>query len=121
MQNSPRSWISDNGGAWSHDGAEGFYRAVVYGAGIEHQRHWLYLQWLEIDHGTQKFHLVHTEPVKEINALAGHYVLRLDVTFPAVNVMRIAFQATESHTMEVRNGVVSAGSARQYSFKWVKK
>ena len=77
-----------SGGYWANADEEGFFRAVVTAAGVEHVSHSLYIQWLKVDSSTQGYVLVRTVLVKELSSTHGNH-LKISTSFDDVNLFRI--------------------------------
>ena len=82
-----------SGGYWSHGGREGFFRTVVMAGGVEHVSHELYLQWLQIDLGTQSNKVIKTAGIPQINDASGGYVLDVKAAYPGSNSLKLTVTA----------------------------
>ncbi len=82
-----------SGGYWSHGGREGFFRTVVMAGGVEHVSHELYLQWLQIDPGTQSYKVIKTAGIPQINDASGGYVLDVKAAYPESNSLKLTVTA----------------------------
>ena len=58
--------VSD--GYWSNDHGEGFFRAVVTAAGVEHVNNELFLQWVSVDVDTNHYVVASSVGIEQINA-----------------------------------------------------
>ena len=58
------------GGYWSSGSTEGFYRAVVTSAGVEHVNNSIYLQWVKVNLDDATYEIASSVPINEINV--GH-------------------------------------------------
>lgn len=104
-----------SGGSWSQGKQEGFYRAVVTARGIEHVSHRLYIQWLRVNPQKQRYELIRTVGVKEINAGHGQ-VLSVHTTFGNVNAFRINVTA-KTPGGKSRRYVISVRRIGRYSIR----
>ncbi|NNE25048.1 MAG: hypothetical protein HKN11_20800 [Rhizobiales bacterium] len=55
------------GGYWSNGSTEGFYRAVVTSAGVEHVNNSLYLQWVSVNLDDASYAIAASVSIDEIN------------------------------------------------------
>ncbi len=93
-------------GFWTSGNAEGFYRTVVVAGGVEHVTHRLFIQWLQNDPGNQRYKLIRTVNVTELNLGAGH-VLDVKTNFGDINLFKISVTAT-SRGRKVKRFVITA-------------
>ena len=98
-----------SGGYWSAGSDEGFFRAIVISAGVEHVAHRLYIQWLKNDTKTQTYNLIRTVNVKELNLGQGH-VLEIVTSFGDVNAFQIAVTANTRGGEAKRYAITARGS-----------
>jgi hypothetical protein len=104
-----------SGGYWHRGSEEGFYRLVVMAAGVEQTRHWLYLQWLKADTGTQAYQVVQTLPINELNQ--GHgYLLKTSSEYPDLNQLKATVTINDLRSRKESYAEITAGPPGSYRF-----
>jgi hypothetical protein len=104
------------GGYWSRGKEEGFFRVVVVAGGVEHVVHRLYLQWLAVDPDSQKYRVVRTIPVREINKGHGS-VLEVKSTFADLGRLKVAITARRRGGGPAKRFVLTAQADGTYSLR----
>ncbi|MEJ2229191.1 MAG: hypothetical protein P8Y67_13395 [Alphaproteobacteria bacterium] len=99
------------GGFWTAGKNEGFFRTVVYAAGVEHVSHRLFIQWLRSDAETQNYELIRTVNVKELNLGSG-YVLDVKTDFGKINAFVIDVTAKNRGGAIKRFAIIVSGDGK---------
>jgi hypothetical protein len=100
-----------SGGYWTRDKEEGFFRAIVTAAGVEHVSHRLFIQWLRINAKDQSYELVRTVNVTELNLGHGH-VLEVKTAFGDVNSFKIDVTANTRGGKAQRFAITAKGDGK---------
>ena len=104
-----------SGGFWTAGKDEGFFRAIVTAGGIEHVSHRLFIQWLRSDAKTQRYTVVRTVNVTELNLVHGN-VLEVQTSFGDVNAFKIDVTA-KSRGGKSRHFAITAKGDGKYEIQ----
>lgn len=100
-----------SGGFWTAGKAEGFFRAVVTAGGVEHVSHRLFIQWLKTDAKTQRYTVVRTVNVTELNFGHGH-VLEVQTSFGEINAFKVDVTANNRGGKSRRFAITVKGDGK---------
>ena len=104
-----------SGGFWTAGKDEGFFRAVVTAGGVEHVSHRLFIQWLSSDAKTQRYTVVRTVNVTELNLEHGH-VLEVQTSFGNINAFKVDVTANSRGGKSRRFAITVKGDGK-YSIR----
>ena len=104
-----------SGGYWSRGKDEGFFRTIVVAGGVEHVTHRLYIQWLRADAKTQRYELIRTVNVKELNLERG-YFFDVKTSFGDINSFRVDVTAKTRGGKTKRFAITATGNG-EYSIR----
>ena len=100
-----------SGGFWTAGKDEGFFRAVVTAGGVEHVSHRLFIQWLKSDAKTQRYAVVRTVNVTELNLGHGH-VLEVQTSFGDINAFKVDVSANSRGGKSRRFAITAKGDGK---------
>jgi hypothetical protein len=100
-----------SGGFWTAGKDEGFFRSVVIAGGVEHVSHRLFIQWLRSDAKTQRYTVVRTVNVTELNLGHGH-VLEVQTSFGDINAFKVDVTANSRGGKSRRFAITAKGDGK---------
>jgi hypothetical protein len=100
-----------SGGFWTAGKDEGFFRSVVIAGGVEHVSHRLFIQWLRSDAKTQRYRVVRTVNVTELNLGHGH-VLEVKTSFGEINAFKVDVTANSRGGKSRRFAITAKGDGK---------
>ena len=102
------------GGGWSADSSSGQYRVIVRSGGFEHIVSELFIQWLRDPRDSRDSATVVRTVVVE--SLSGSWALG-QPTFVCAKVCHVEIDATDSHTRETGQWILSLGPPGQVTVR----